>query len=67
VRKHDETKKALNKAIHLANLLLDEISQENQGKAKNHQQTIINSQFRDMLSPHCQKVNESIISASEVC
>jgi hypothetical protein len=29
VKKHDETKKALNKAIHLANLLLDEISQEN--------------------------------------
>lgn len=28
VKKHDETKKALNKAIHLANLLLEEISHE---------------------------------------
>jgi hypothetical protein len=67
VKKHDETKKALNKAIHLANLLLDEISQENLGKGKNHQQNIINTQFKEMLSPHCQKVNESIICASDIC
>ncbi len=61
---HDETKRALNKAINLANLLLEEITHENLG-VKKGEDRLLNSQFKEMLSSR-QRVYESVISGQEL-